>query len=237
MWFGGGKLAADLSLPKLRCRWDPASATPDDQLTAAERHAIWEHATRTAADAARQIRHASAADPAAAADAAWAAADTLHVAASVLRSRTLRQAASAYDRAARTPFGRIPRPTPAGHSLRRAARLLSALSVTGDPNLTQIALVARLAALIEDIAGLRAAQQHAAQAAAARRAAEHLHAARTAYTARVPGYPARPRTPAELARLGFPQAAGVPSGLRQPAQPSSRPAHGPPTPRPRGPTR
>jgi hypothetical protein len=38
-----------------------------------------------------------------AADAAWAAADTLHVAASALGSRVLRQPADAHDRASRPP--------------------------------------------------------------------------------------------------------------------------------------
>ena len=61
-----------------------------------------------------QIRHLAATNPAAAADAAWAAADTLHAAAAALRSRVLRQVADSYDRAARAPYGRIPSPTPAG---------------------------------------------------------------------------------------------------------------------------
>ena len=65
-------------------------------------------------------------DPGAAADAAWATSDTLHAAAAALGSRILRQAADAYDRAARAPYGRTPAPTPAGDGLRRAARLLSA---------------------------------------------------------------------------------------------------------------
>ncbi len=42
VWFGGGKLAADLSLPKLRARWDgtpPGSHRPGPHLTAAERDA------------------------------------------------------------------------------------------------------------------------------------------------------------------------------------------------------
>ena len=95
-------------------------------------------------------------DPAAAADAAWAAADTLHAAAAALGSRMLRQAADAYDRAARAPYGRIPRPTPAGHSLRRAARLLSAAAFAShDRNLAQIALITRLAALADAVAELR----------------------------------------------------------------------------------
>jgi hypothetical protein len=158
VWFGGGKLAPDLTLPKLRCRWEPARTTPSEPFTPAERNAIWEHAARTAADASDQIRHLAATNPAAAADAAWAAADTLHAAASALRSRVLRQAADSYDRAARAPYGRIPPPTPAGNSLRRAARLLSAAaSVSGDPVLAQITLVTQLVTLVETIAELREA--------------------------------------------------------------------------------
>ena len=191
MWFGGGKLAADLTLPKLRQRWEPGRAAPGDLFTPAERSRIWEHAARAAADAAGQIRDLAAADPAAAADAAWAAAGTLHAAASALGSRVIRQAADSFDRAARAPYGRLPHPTPAGNSLRRAARLLSAAAfLSGDTALAQIAFLARLAALIEAIADLREAQRHAAQAAAARQAAEHLRAA-------MPGYvtpPSRRRT-------------------------------------------
>ena len=110
---------------------DPApghTRPPRPNLTAEERNAIWEHATRVAADATAQIRALAGTDPAAAADAAWATSDTLHVAAAMLGSRILRQAADAYDRAARAPYGRIPPPTPAGNQLRQAARLLSAFA-------------------------------------------------------------------------------------------------------------
>ena len=133
VWFGGGKLAADLSLPKLRARWDGASAPaqPRAQFTAEERNAIWEHAARTAHDARERIRRCAATDPAAAADAAWAASDTLHAAAAVLGSRVIRQAADSYARAARVPYARIPRRTPAGTGLRQAARLLSRAALTG----------------------------------------------------------------------------------------------------------
>jgi len=44
VWFGGGKLAADLTLPKLRCRWDPARNRAAERFTTSERNAIWEHA-------------------------------------------------------------------------------------------------------------------------------------------------------------------------------------------------
>jgi hypothetical protein len=177
-----------------------------------------------------------------AADAAWAVGDTLHAAASALRSRVLRQVADSYDRAARAPYGRIPRATPAGNSLRRAARLLStAAAASSDPALAHITLVTRLAALAETIADLREAQRHAAQAAAARHAAERLHAAtgtritptaRRA-TARTAGHRADHDFPVEISAV----LAAAAQKARSPAQPSSRPACSPGPRRPRGPTR
>ena len=247
VWYGGGKLATDLTLPKLRQRWATVPAddrtVPGGQLTPEERAAIWEHASRAAADAAGQILSlAAAGHPAAAADAAWAAGDTLHAAAAALGSRMVRQAASAYDRAARAPYGRIPRPTPAGHNLRRAARLLSAAAFAShDRNLAQIALIARLAALADAVAELRDAQHHAAQATAARRAAERLYGV----ASRTGGQPVRqraqPSVTTELADEAFPvlprprRTSSAAPGRRQPRRPSAQPAHGSSPPTKRGP--
>jgi hypothetical protein len=217
VWFGGGKLAADLTLPKLRSRWNAGGPGPDDRFTATERNAIWEHAARTAAGSAEQIRNLAATDPAAAADAAWAAADTLHAAAGSLGSRVLRQAADSYDRAARCSYGRIPRPAQPGNNLRRAARLLSTTApITGDPALAQMTLLTRFARLAEAVADLREAQRHAAQAAAARRAAEHLYAAMPGHAAPAPRRRTRARTAAERYRLEFPF---PPSTVRPDADP------------------
>jgi hypothetical protein len=248
VWYGGGKLAADLTWPKLRQRWTPPRAAPgrpDLNLTAAERNAIWDHAAQAAASAAGQIRYLAGTNPAAAADAAWAASDTLHAAAAMLGSRPLRQAADAYDRAARAPFGRIPPPTPAGNQLRHAARLISAYaSLTGDRSLAPVVLLLRLAALAEAVAELRDAQQRAAQAAAARAAAERLYAA----TRPAPAFPApAPRpdpqasTAAQLAATSFPKTARPgqrPPGLGQPGPGADgpRPPRRPSPPRPRGPS-
>jgi hypothetical protein len=242
VWYGGGKLAADLSWPKLQQRWTSARAAPGRpqlSLTAEERNAVWDHATRAAADATAQIRTLAWTNPAAVADAAWATSDTLHTAAAVLGSRVLRQAADAYERAARPPYGRIPPPSPAGNQLRQAARLLSALAcLTGDRSMAPIILITRLAALAEAVAELRESQQHAAQAAAARTAAEQLH------TAARPAPPAQPRpaqrasTAAQLAGQSFPQPARpAPPGQPGPAPGGPPPARRPPPPRPRGPTR
>ncbi|HUY45049.1 MAG TPA: hypothetical protein VMV92_04910 [Streptosporangiaceae bacterium] len=237
VWFGGGKLAADLSLPKLRCRWDGASAGPrlDDRLTAEERNAIWEHAARAAREASEQIR-AAAGDPGAVSDAAWAASDTLHVAAAALGSRVVRQAADSYARAARVPFARIPRPTRVGNGLRQAARMLSRAALVGhDPTAAQALLIVRLAALVEAVIELREAQQRAAQAAAARRAAEHLHVVGKRFTRRTDTRAARS---ARLAAESFPTspwAAPRASGWHEPASPRASRSPGPP--RPRGPSR
>ena len=216
-WYGGGRLAAGLTLPRLRERWSRGRSRSAEhpgtfRFTAPERDAIYAHASRQAAAAAEHIRRCAHGDPAAAADAAWAAADTLHVAARALRSRELRCAADAYDRAARAPHGRLPRRSRDGDQLRRTARLIAlAGHATGDSTLTAIALVANLVALAAAVAELRQAQQHAAQAAAARNAAERMREALVGAGASVPwpGQAARPQRTqsarqADAARLDFP---------------------------------
>ena len=152
--------------------------------TPAERNAIWEHAARAADDATAQIRLLAGSDPASAADAAWAAGDTLHVAAAALGSRILRQAADAYDRAARAPYGRIPRHQP-GREQAAAGRQadLSLRVRQRRRSLGQITLITRLAALAEAVSVLHQAQQRAAQAASALTAARRLHAAADAHVA------------------------------------------------------
>ena len=176
-----------------------------ERFTAAERNAIWEHAARTAAGAAEQIRNVAATDPAVAADAAWAAADTLHAAAAALGSRVLRQAADSYDRAARAPYGRIPTPWSAGEQPapygpatvtwpRPSRRTLTGRNDAADA----------LARLAEAIAELREAQRLAAQAAAARRAAEHLRVAMPGYVTPPSGRRTRTRASAERSQAEFP---------------------------------
>jgi hypothetical protein len=243
VWYGGGKLAADLTWPKLRQRWAGPGGPPGGPVTAADRNAVWEHAAQAAGQAATQIRTLAGTSPAAAADVAWAASDTLHAAAAVLGSPELRQAADSFDRAARAQYGRIPAPSPAGNRLRQAARLISAFAcLTRDAGMTRLVLIARLAALAEAVAELRQTQQRAAQAAAARTAARHLHAAARPAPAARPGAPPRASTAARLAALDFPApaAAGRPRrGPRQaaPGPAGPQPASGPAPPSPRGPRR
>jgi hypothetical protein len=241
VWYGGGKLAADLTWPALCQRWTGTARPPGPgPLTAAERNACWEHAARVTAGAAAQIR----ASPAAADDTARAASDALHAVAAALGSRILRQAADAYARAARAPYGRLPQPAPAGNRLRHAARLISAFAcLTSDRTLTPVILLTRLAALAEAVAGLRESQHRAAQAAAARAAAEHLHAATRPAPAARPPAPPRARTTATLAAASFP-GSPVPPRPRTPepgqhaaAQAAPRPPRKTGPHRPRGPAR
>ena len=229
VWFSGGKLAADLTFPKLSSRWAGPGTGPGGPFTSAERNALWEHAARAADQASAQIRAQAGSDPAAVADAAWAASDTMHAAAAALGSRILWQAADAYDRAARAPWARVPAPTPAGNSLRRAARLISAFAyLTKDSSLAPIVLITRLASLAEAVADLRQAQQRAAQAAGALRAAERLHAA-AASSAPVRRASSRPLNPATLAGAAFPLPAR-PLSADAPTPAPRRPAPGGPAP-------
>ena len=235
LWYGGGKLAADLTLPKLRRRWGAPGSSRDDRFTAAERGAAWEHVARVADDATAQLHTLAAGDPARAADTAWAAADTLHAAAAALGSSILRRAADAYDRAARAPYGRVPAPTPAGNSLRRAARLLAAYGcITSDPSFRPILLITRLAALVEAVAALRHAEQRAAQAASALSAAERLHAAERSYNSPAAGVRHRAPAATALADAGFPAPPGPITGgapAPAPAAPGAEPPAASPRPR------
>jgi hypothetical protein len=197
VWFAGWKLAADLTLPRLRRRWESA----EERFTRNELVGAWEIAARAARDASAQIRLLAESRPGDAADVVWAASDTLHAVAAAVGSRILRRAADSYDRAARAAYGRIPRPTPAGNSLRQTARLLSSGVVGDDRTMALVILVTRLAALAEAVAELRLAQQHAAQAVGARRAAEHLHAAARHFAVTLRP---QPQTAAQAAQMDNP---------------------------------
>ena len=226
VWYGGGKLAADLTLPKLRARWHQARTGAVPRPGAEDwdaRNATWDYAARTAEQASAAIGDLRGTDPAAASDIAWAAADVLRAAAAALGSPDLAQAADTFDRAARQPWGRLPPPTPAGGQLRSAARLLSAAAlVSRNRPLAHLALVVRLVALAEAVGELRAAQQRAAQAAAALEAARQLRAA----TAPGPARPGRGSSASRLAAAEFP--AGPVTGLLpRPAPGRARPGRPP----------
>jgi hypothetical protein len=182
-WYGGGRLHGSLALPRLRARWaggerGAAECSGAFRISGPERVEIYRHVARQAAVAAEHLRWCAAGDLGSGTDAAWAVADTLHAAAQATGNRVLRCAADRYDRAARAPHRQVPRRTCEGDGLRSAARLLAITGTTSGDGTDEVGALARnLVLLVEAVAGLRAAQEHAAQAAAARQAAEHMHAA------------------------------------------------------------
>jgi hypothetical protein len=252
IYFSGGKLAADLTLPKLRHQWgDDAAREPDARSHRWTRRPLadyevrigaYREAARVAGTAAWQMRALR--DPRVRADLAAAASDVLHVTADITGNRELAKAADFYDRAAREPYGRPPPVTPYGGALRSAARMLAATNIhqsdrrdqRRDLTVDLLFLIANLADLIESAAEHRLAQQRLAQADAARRAASRLHTIRQ--LASGPDSPAPPRvadlaeearTTARLAASSFP----VPlvAGLGSTAVPAPRLAKEPPRPR------
>jgi len=184
--FGGGKLAADLSLPKLVARWDATGGGGEAAVPVAAvvepaaRAALWEQASGAAAQAAEEVRLViDTATRGAAVDSGDAAAAAAEVLAGVSRliegdaDGPLTQAARDYDRAARESRGRPVTGTAGGSALRAAALQLAQVGRRpGRSEAAQVALlVAQIGRLSVSIARLREAQDRQAQAAAARRAA------------------------------------------------------------------
>jgi len=237
--FGGGRLAADLSLPQLVARWQAAGSdqqvdVPAVAVESGERVALWEQASAAAAQATEQIRLAisgatgaaeggGSGEAGAAADAAAAAAEVLAAASRLIEGDTdglLTRAARDYDRAARERRGR-PVPGSTGGSALRAAALRMAQGGRrpGRSEAAQVALlIAQIGRLSVSIARLREAQGRQVQATAARRAAftigqasgDWSHQARTAAAEAELGH----RKPTTATRASM--ATTTPAGRRPP---------------------
>jgi hypothetical protein len=232
VWFGGGKLAPDLSLPRLQDRWasssprmNPRLAQADGEraspLSASDRTRLLEQARLATEQAAEHIRtHGG--DPAVVADATWASADLFAAVARVTdyryRTGKATQAADLYEQAARPARRRTPEPTGTGHRVRNAAGALLAVRRTLPSETRQVlALLAQLQSLAATVARLRETQGLAAQAAAARAAAEQLAIAQPVQGRRVPIIRA---SGVRLLAYGAPAAAHRP--IYRPAGPTLR---------------
>ena len=211
VYFGGGRLAADLTLPKLRQRWERAD--PDvvtglvGRLGREDRRVILDEAIRVVAASAEEIRQHAVMDPGGAAGAAYAASDVLAAAARVVegeRGGPLTRAAEAYDQAARELGGQVPAAPGDRWGLRAAAVMVSRIGrASGRDDFQRMGRLLRVfATLAEAVAQARDAQGRRAQAAAARQAAEALLAS-SAVTAAAG--PARPVVPTQPQRLTPPQ--------------------------------
>ena len=218
VWFGASRLAADLSLPKLRIRWGTVTPTrqggerADDavRVSAAQRAQTLSQAAATVTAAADEIRRVAGSDPHAAQALAQAAADTLTAVASSVEGRRggpLTEAAERFDKAARAGYAKVARGTSRSYELRAMARLVRLMGhISGDEDtFALLALVLDLARLGDTLDWWRRSQDAWHQAEAARDAAAVLRAwqaagvpatPRPVATAEIPTYPAAPQQPA-----------------------------------------
>jgi hypothetical protein len=177
IFYSGGKLAADLTLPKLRHRWHSPSATT--RTAAATQGQSYAYAGEQIRTATQKMKAGSLADDGEADAAAMAAADVLTVTARKFEGRRrgpLNRAAEALDRAARLPHGRSARATGDSQQLRSVSRLIAAMGTpVGDPTLhTVMKLLVDLGRLADTLAILRQSQHRLHQARAAGQAAAVL---------------------------------------------------------------
>lgn len=187
IWIGGGKLAADLSLPKLRRRWSSSGPTMPrvgSALTGPGRRTAWTDATAGVHLAADEMARLATGNAPTQHAAVHGTSEVLASAAHLLEGRGrghVARAAESLDRAGREPWGRVPASTPTSRALRRSAHSLSWLGRASVAEGQAAAeLLHGLARLADAVAQLREAQQRTAQADAARAAAKHLRrAART----------------------------------------------------------
>lgn len=181
VWFGGSKLAPELSWGRLSARWDPSTGDDGPRRTTepqARQHAYRE-ATETVHAATRALgdreRAEEADDVAAAGGAVIAAAGRL---VEGRHEGAVQRVADRYQRAARAPWGRAPSTSPLGAYLRRAARDLARLARAKNGEGEAVAdLLQATGSLAAALADLRSAQQRPEQALAAREAAASLRGA------------------------------------------------------------
>ncbi|MBX7266495.1 relaxase [Micromonospora sp. Llam7] len=186
IFYGGGKLAADLSLPKLRRRW--TGAPPEDPappMTEAQRVAalsfpptgVYARAERVTRQAAQALRTTG--DPAQAAGIARAAADVLTAIAQRWEGRDggpLTEAAELFDRAAHDQRVTAAHDNLHATRMRGVARLiLVAAAVSRDEDVSNTTrLLLTLALFLTAWAEMREARRLVHQAHAAREAAARL---------------------------------------------------------------
>ncbi|MBO4140148.1 relaxase [Micromonospora tulbaghiae] len=180
VYFGGGRLAPDMTLPKLRLRWGNSTPLPvAPTVGRAERVEAMRQAAKVATAAADDIRRDARSEPGRAQATAVAAADLLTSLAYAMESDRrgpLHRAAEVFDRAARDLYGRVRRSTSRSQEMRAMSRLVALMGrISGDDDtIAALALVMDLARLADTLERLRQAQQRLHQAEAARAAADAL---------------------------------------------------------------
>ncbi|MGW0137507.1 mobilization protein [Streptomyces calvus] len=184
VFYPGARLAPDLSLPRIRERWSadvrdqaPATAQPDSPAAPGGPATARRRAASATWTAVLVVEHGQDEVAAAHIAAAGEVLDALAKTSAAHTRRELRDAAFAFERASRS---RIRAERGHDRALRQAARDLvhggPALG-RGEDGATTAMAIDMLFFLITAAAHWHAKKGHAQQAAAAREAAEHLHAA------------------------------------------------------------
>lgn len=199
VWFSGGKLAPDLSMPKLITRWDQRGGTTERPAVG-----VLDETCQTLKRAERVVRGARRGIAAENPDGIAHALGDVVTALGATSGGLLRKAAVSYDRAARVPHEPVPRVGSVGSELRTlAGRLLRPRRRHGNDLdvLSTVALLLALAALVQQIAEWRTDQGAPHQATAARDAAHLIHGRAVEL---------RPRSgqeqPRRVPEIGLPQA-------------------------------
>jgi hypothetical protein len=200
IFHSGGRLAADLSLPRLRTRWNPDTSLSQARRGTARLNPafaeVYAAASAIVHDAAAHLRHGTSdADTVAA-----GAADVLAAMASAWEERVggpLTVAAELLDRAVHKRAGPATAPRgSAGYGLRATARLIARLGpARTDRDLDQaLALIASIARFADALADLHQALQRLHQADAARAAAKAMRAVELSRAPTAPAQVARHAT-------------------------------------------
>ncbi|MEV4212601.1 relaxase [Micromonospora sp. NPDC049662] len=191
VWYGGGRLAPDLTLPQLRTRWDE-TRTGEAAPPLVEQAEVYQQAAEQVRAAAEDIRQRTAGGQGAAGAAAYAAADALTVTARMMEGDNprgpLHRAARALDRATREPYRRpLPR-TRRAEGLRSMSRLMKLAGHLSDNKAVfeALRLVMQMSLLADALADMRESQQRLHQVRAARTAARLLRTAGTRHGATSP---------------------------------------------------
>jgi hypothetical protein len=189
LFFSGGKLAPELSLPRLRSRWVGAKIPLGElELREGDRGVLWRSVIAGVADAERYVRGQTAVGTyeRRAGDVAEASLDLLLSTANVLERRgeaPLHRVCGYYERAAREPRGRLDARTPRGDRLRVAAVMVGVLAGAGAGEDRYVAALIRgLERLTDALSRLRSGENRVSQA----EATEKARAALLAISLRLP---------------------------------------------------
>ncbi|MFV2101832.1 relaxase/mobilization nuclease domain-containing protein [Micromonospora sp. LOL_024] len=196
VWYSGGRLAPDLTLPQLRQRWGMVPGTTSRagmrRPEARHRRDTFRRATAAADRGARLLAEDPTGGEDDIASLAYAAADVLASTARAFEGRRggpLTDTSETFDRAVREPHGRrLSQWHPVAGQLLSMSRLISAAGrlSNDDDTAAALQLVLRVSMIANNLAILREAQDRIHQASAARLAADRLQAIATASLSHAP---------------------------------------------------